>query len=377
MSALVEESAGAVAAIRATKNAEKQPAVSSPTSKSKALAPVRRQSSRIAARQQTAPSNPAAAPGRKVAAHNRGEDNADVVRFFASKMDRILEELSRLSLDMDHKDAIAVGVKGQPKDTTAEPPVSSSYGSDKTIAFEAGEDSEKRIYEQLFQPSGSAPKQSELRKCLLEAPAIRIPIHRYTFNKLNNHVESTLLESYFSIVEEVGNITPHLTPRVEAALMVNNVSVGTESMQQHVLDAFLMGIIGTAQEYLPMDVSIDRNAAEASMTLPQCRPDYLLMFNGQLVFKGEEKKRGDVRHIAEELTEKMADGVLGKKGKLDYLLGYATAGPRVLFECIHEGNKLLECSDILNLERIPDRVTMLIILINVVRVAYALYNAKK
>ncbi|KAJ1775760.1 hypothetical protein LPJ62_006819 [Coemansia sp. RSA 2167] len=112
------------------------------------------------------------------------------------------------------------------------------------------------------------------------------------------------------------------------------------------------------------------------MTKSKCRPDYLLMLNGQLVFKGEEKKAGDVRNIALELVDKMIPGSVGKDGKLEYLLGYATAGSRVLFECIYGDGKMSECSDILNLERVADRVSLLVIMINVVRVACALYNAK-
>ncbi|KAJ2003524.1 hypothetical protein GGI04_002941 [Coemansia thaxteri] len=158
--------------------------------------------------------------------------------------------------------------------------------------------------------------------------------------------------------------------------MINNVNVGTESMQQHVLDAFLMGIIGTAQEHLAIDIKIDRNAAESSMTLPQCRPDFLLIMNGQLVFKGEEKKGGDIRHIALELVDKMIPGSVGSKGKLEYLLGYATAGSRVLFNCIYGDHAMIECSSIIDLMSLPNRVTLVIMLVNVVRITHALMLAK-
>ncbi|KAJ2552943.1 hypothetical protein EV175_003120 [Coemansia sp. RSA 1933] len=90
-----------------------------------------------------------------------------------------------------------------------------------------------------------------------------------------------------------------LTPRVETAMLVNNVNVGTESMKQHVMDAFLVGIIGKAQEYTTMG-----------------RPDYLLIFNSLLVFKGEEARRGNIRRIALKLTKKMTSDSVDKDGKL-------------------------------------------------------------
>ncbi|KAJ2537504.1 hypothetical protein EV175_006702, partial [Coemansia sp. RSA 1933] len=118
------------------------------------------------------------------------------------------------------------------------------------------------------------------------------------------------------IVKNVGSVTPQLTPRVETALLVKNVNVGTESMQQHVVDAFLMGIIGTEQEYMTIDLMVDRNAADPSMTLPQSRPDFLLTFDGLLVFKGKEAKRGNICRIALKLTKKMTSNAVGKNGKL-------------------------------------------------------------
>ncbi|KAJ1719951.1 hypothetical protein LPJ53_005368 [Coemansia erecta] len=181
--------------------------------------------------------------------------------------------------------------------------------------------------------------------------------------------------SNFCIVEQVGNICPILTPHIESALHVTNVGRGTESMQQHVIDKFLMGIISTAQsELTDVDILIDRNATESSVTKSGCRPDFLFSINGQLAFKGEEKKAGDVRKIAKELTDKMIPGSVGKNAtsRIQYLLGYATAGSRILFTCIHGDNKMVECSNILNLERIPDRVTMIRIVVNIVRVALAL-----
>ncbi|KAJ1949896.1 hypothetical protein FBU59_000938 [Linderina macrospora] len=200
-----------------------------------------------------------------------------------------------------------------------------------------------------------------------------IPIHQFVYDMLrDSNIDKNLLEHTFSIVEDTGNICPMLTPRVESALLVRVDNGGTESMQQHGLDVFLMGVIGTARDHLPVDIAIDRNAAEVSMTKKSNRPDYLCSINGQLVFKGEEKRRGEVRTIAQELIDKMLPDVVGKGGKLAYLFGYATAGTRVLFECIHDDKQMYECSDILDLAKMHDRITMIIIIVNIIRISRAM-----
>ncbi|KAJ1668371.1 hypothetical protein IW140_000198 [Coemansia sp. RSA 1813] len=358
---------------------EKKQKANVPEAKKETMATERRQSSRIASKKRDALAVVKVPATNITAADGEKDNNKEVLQFFATKMDMILEGISRLGIDNKGK-----GNKDHPviqsDSATSIDNVnaSSSYDSDKTITLAPlNEERESDICEQLFKPAETVPKPDDLRKALLNEPAVRIPIHQYVYDKLKDDVAVPELEKYFSIVEQVGNIAPQFTPRIETALLVNNVNVGTESMQQHVMDAFLMGVIGTAQEHLTMDVMIDRNAAEPSMTLPQSRPDYLLIFNGLLVFKGEEKKGGNIRHIALELTEKMISGAVGKKGKLEYLLGYATAGSRVLFECIYEGNQMVECTDIINLTKPSDRVTMLIVLINVVRIAHALYLARR
>ncbi|KAJ2665115.1 hypothetical protein IWW48_000382 [Coemansia sp. RSA 1200] len=343
------------------------------------MATERRHSNRLASKKSDNATDVQAHTPIADAADNLKTGNKDVLQFFTAKMDMILEGISRLGIDSTSGDLSKVAITQSNKNNDiGNTSVSSSYGSDKTIGLvPIVADDESSICEQLFRPAKDVPKPADLRKALLNEPVVKIPIHQYVFDRLKEDVPVSELESYFCIVENVGNIAPQLTPRVETALLVNNVDIGTESMQQHVLDAFLMGVIGTAQEYLGMDVMIDRSAAEPSMTLPQSRPDYLLLFNGLLVFKGEEKKGGNVRQIALELTDKMADNVVGKEGKLEYLLCYATAGSRVLFECIYEDNKMVECAEIINLKKVSDRVTMLIILINVVRIAHALYLARR
>ncbi|KAJ2824602.1 hypothetical protein IWW50_003258 [Coemansia erecta] len=304
-------------------------------------------------------------------------------RGFMERLDAISRKLSQLALHRIEEEeeepaehAISIP-KNKKRADIAE--AGSSVDSEKTLAepkYRVVESREKEVCAALFSPLNTIPNRKKLQAVLLQKPEVKIPIHHSTYMWLQAHVENDRLKDVFEIVEEVGNICPKLTPRIETALQVKVASDVTEGMQQCFIDTFLMGVIGTAQECLELDAKIDRNANELSMTKAMCRPDYLLMLNGQLVFKGEEKKAGDVRHIALELVDKMIPGSVGKDGKLDYLLGYATAGTRVLFECIYGDGEMSECSDILNLERIADRVSLIVILINAMRVACALYNAK-
>ncbi|KAJ2559302.1 hypothetical protein EV175_000412 [Coemansia sp. RSA 1933] len=184
-----------------------------------------------------------------------------MVQFFAENMDIILEGISKLGIDSKGKTIVDnIAVRSDNENA------SSSYGSDKTIApIPLKEDRESDICEQLFKSVESVPKLAALRKALLKEPAVSIPIHQDVYDRVKKDVDVAELERYFSIVENVGSVTPQLTPRVETALLINNVNVGTESMQQHVMDAFLMGIIGKAQEYTTMELMADRNAAEPSM----------------------------------------------------------------------------------------------------------------
>ncbi|KAJ2492918.1 hypothetical protein IWW37_001090 [Coemansia sp. RSA 2050] len=308
---------------------------------------------------------------------------ADIAKEFYSRLEDISKQLSLLTVGQlpPSSSPIAIPTDKPAKGKAANEVVVGSFESDKTLSGEPplypiSDSREKEICQLLFAPTLAVPKPKDLRARLRDNLSARIPIHHYVYSLLKPVVDANVLEGNFCITEEVGNICPTLTPCVERALMINNVNVGTESMQQHVLDAFLMGIIGTAQDHLAINIKIDRNAAESSMTLPQCRPDYLLTMGGQLVFKGEEKKGGNIRHIAQELTDKMIPGSVGKAGKLDYLLGYATSGSQVLFECIYNNHAMLECSNILDLMKLPDRVTMVITLVNVVRIAYAQMLAK-
>ncbi|KAJ2754972.1 hypothetical protein GGI19_002021 [Coemansia pectinata] len=319
-------------------------------------------------------------PGRK----SVKPTTTDIAKDFYNRLEDISKQLSLLTVGQSPPTSLPITIPTgkSSKDKVAEEAVTASFDSGKTLLDEPplypiSDSREKDICRLIFAPTSIVPKPKDLRARLRDNLSAPIPIHHFIYNLLKPVVDADILETNFCIAEEVGNICPTLTPCVERALMINNVNVGTESMQQHVLDAFLMGIIGTAQDHLATNIKIDRNATESSMTRQQCRPDYLLTMNGQLVFKGEEKKGGDIRHIAQELTDKMIPGSVGKTGKLDYLLGYATSGSRVLFECIYNDHAMLECSNIIDLIKLPDRVTMVIMLVNVVRIAHAQMLAKE
>ncbi|KAJ1956776.1 hypothetical protein GGI12_005219 [Dipsacomyces acuminosporus] len=298
---------------------------------------------------------------------------------FKDKLDFLTEQVSILALSASNHTGVSPlqppsvrpipVLRSKSRDVQS---VSGSADSAKTLdsLFPVVEPNEKDVCAKLFAPLESLPEPEDLKKLLLDDVAIRIPIHLHIYQSLEKEIGQDLLEKTFCIVEEVGNICPSLTPRVETALLVRNANIGSESMQQHVLDAFLMGIMETAQDHLSANIQIDRNANEKTMTKGNDRPDFLLMLNGQLVFKGEEKKEGSVRIIAKELEDKMLPGSVGDNGKLKYLLGYATAGSQVLFECIHEDG-MDECSDVIDLAKLRDRITMLIILINTVRIVRA------
>ncbi|KAJ2611329.1 hypothetical protein H4S08_003210 [Coemansia sp. RSA 1365] len=359
--------------IKATR---KTTGIKTPVKKAVSSMQSRRRSTRLAAKTQSTPTNKAAT--REIPRSHAPQE--ELARSFMERLDAISRKLSQLGI---HKPEETVKASAKPISIPDKQNKFSdtglSFGSTKTIiepGYKVVESREKVMCAELFLPPRTVPNRKGLQAVILENPRVKIPIHHSTYSWLQTHVEDNILENVFAIVEEVGNICPRLTPRIETALQVKVARDGTESMQQCVLDTFLMAVIGTAQEHLEIDSKVDRNANELSMTNAMCRPDYLLILNGLLVFKGEEKKNGDVRNIALELVDKMLPGSVGKNGKLEYLLGYATAGTRVLFECIYDDSKMSECSDILNLERISDRVTMIVILINVVRIASALYNAK-
>ncbi|KAI8322581.1 hypothetical protein GQ54DRAFT_310809 [Martensiomyces pterosporus] len=224
---------------------------------------------------------------------------------------------------------------------------------------------EEDFCSKLFAPLGDVPEPDKLKKRLLEDLADPIPIHQHSYDMLKE-VDQNVLEKTFCIVEKTGKICPFLTPRVEAALQVTNVGVGTKAMQQHVLDAFLMGIFETAQKYLEAAIQINRNARKAIPELDR-RPNFLLMLNGSLVFTGEQNLGGNISKHAGKVKDKVLKTLVGNC-EIKYIPCYTTAGSEVLFHCICGSQEIVECSDILNLEELCDRVTMIIILVNIMRV---------
>ncbi|KAJ2551996.1 hypothetical protein EV175_003481 [Coemansia sp. RSA 1933] len=137
----------------------------------------------------------------------------------------ILEGILRLGIDSKGKTIVDnIAVRSDNENA------SSSYASDKTIALvPLNEDRESDICEQLFKLVESVPKLVALRKALLKEPAVRIPIHQDVYDRMKEDVDVAKLERYLSIVENVGSVTPQLTPRVETALLGNNVNVSTTS----------------------------------------------------------------------------------------------------------------------------------------------------
>ncbi|PWA00040.1 hypothetical protein BB558_003875 [Smittium angustum] len=207
----------------------------------------------------------------------------------------------------------------------------------------------------------------------------------------------------------------------------NDGGIGrTEAFMQYTLDKLLHTVFGLLvsndlekSEFF----GFDRNKLDLSLTVPGKRPDFVVTFKDMLVFKGEEKKKGKVRTIALELVDKMLVGppppsitipnsidpknssipktktepeknrklkhiknkLLGNTKSLNtksrkswlgndptcqipYLLCYATAGNSILFVAIDKENNMVDCSDILNMESLNDRITTLLILINSVRI---------
>ncbi|KAJ1736266.1 hypothetical protein LPJ61_000050 [Coemansia biformis] len=323
----------------------------------------RRKSSRVVSGPQAAPEGLGA--------------QADVARGFIERLDAISRKLSQLGI---HENADTSSVHSASATVVDVPASAEALRNAAEVPvlrrFNIVKPQEKDMCLEMFAPLQAVPGREDLGRVLLETPKVKIPIHFSVYEWLQGQVEEHVLDEVFSIVEEVGNVCPRLTPRVETALQVQVTGGVTESMQQSVLDTFLASILGTATEHMGLDTKIDRNANETSMTSARHRPGYILMINGLLVFKGEEKASGKVRTSAKQLVDKMLPGSVGKNGKLDYLLGYATAGSRILFECIYGDDEMSECSDILNLERVSDRVTLLVILINAMRVARTLYDDK-
>ncbi|KAJ2603071.1 hypothetical protein GGF40_000065 [Coemansia sp. RSA 1286] len=74
----------------------------------------------------------------------------------------------------------------------------------------------------------------------------------------------------------------------------------------------------------------------------------------------------------------MITGRVGKQNSsIPYLFGYAAAGSLIQFYCIYDDAKMQECSNIINLEKLSSRATMIIALVNIVRIARTLVQPSK
>ncbi|OMJ30419.1 hypothetical protein AYI69_g33 [Smittium culicis] len=261
------------------------------------------------------------------------------------------------------------------------------------------------VSQRVYKPFGFVPKIENLKTALLTQSELLIPIRTNSirgfeqtltgingnFSKLfidskepidisslgkekssiiKNSIKSTI-KSYRHLQADLNDICPYISLQFESALSVVNFNhtMRTEALQQHVLDTILHAVFGTANDFAKIPLVYDRNKIDTSLTVAGKRPDFVCWHNDLLVFKGEEKKKGDVRKIALELIDKMKPESIGNgPNQLPYLLSYATAGNDVLFFAINKKNKLVEVSDVLDMSSVRDRITILLILINSVKI---------
>ncbi|OMJ10217.1 hypothetical protein AYI70_g10464 [Smittium culicis] len=261
------------------------------------------------------------------------------------------------------------------------------------------------VSQRIYKPFGIVPKIENLKAALLTQSELLIPIRTNSirgfeqtltgingnFSKLfidskepidlsslgkekssviKNSIKSTI-KSYRHLQADLNDICPYISLQFESALSIVNFNhtMRTEALQQHVLDTILHAVFGTANDFAKIPLVYDRNKIDTSLTVAGKRPDFVCWHKDLLVFKGEEKKKGDVRKIALELVDKMKPESIGNgPNQLPYLLSYATAGNDVLFFAINRKNKLVEVSDVLDMSSVRDRITILLILINSVRI---------
>ncbi|PVU90837.1 hypothetical protein BB561_004693 [Smittium simulii] len=253
--------------------------------------------------------------------------------------------------------------------------------------------------QKLYAPVDKIPEISLLKQALVGELPAKIPIRKFIVNellkksKLGSNVLSVNFDKIFTIVSEEqysldssesklkekslnpatnSNDCNNVSLRFEAALTTASIGnlEGTEAFLQYTLDTILHAVFGTATTFASLPLRYDRNKIDTSLTKSGKRPDFLCWYNDLLVFKGEEKKCGNVRNIALELTDKMQPNKIGKlKGQIPFLLCYATAGSNILFVAINQANQMLECSQVLDMNSIADRVTILLILVNTMRIA--------
>ncbi|OLY78286.1 hypothetical protein AYI68_g7667 [Smittium mucronatum] len=270
------------------------------------------------------------------------------------------------------------------------------------------------VSERIYKPFGYLPKIDSLKSALLTQSELLIPIRTNSirgfdqtllgingnfkklfidskepidmsfFEKEKNSVirNSTreTLKKYRNLKADLNDICPYISLQFESALSIVNFrhTMRTEALQQHVLDTILHAIFGTANDFAKIPLIYDRNKVDTSLTVSGKRPDFVCWYDKLLVFKGEEKKKGNVKTIALELIDKMKPESIGNNSsQLPYLISYATAGNDIQFFAINKDNKLIEVSDVLDMSIVQDRITILLILINTVRIIREMVKTAK
>ncbi|KAJ1921565.1 hypothetical protein H4219_000602 [Mycoemilia scoparia] len=294
------------------------------------------------------------------------DSNSDIISA-RKEIENLTQYLNNLSFKLDSKVPIKSSLK---------------YNNTKS---QRSKNNDMTVCRKLYQPwdNNEVPKINDLRLLLKGPLSMRIPIRKRVYDTLLENMDRELVNQDYISLEESEDFCPQLSIHIENALMIQAVEEGTEAMCQTYIDAFLYAIFGTAKNHAFYPLRFDRNKNDLSMTLPGMRPDFVCWYNHLLVFKGEEKKKGDVRIIAKELVDKMAPDVLSPVGlktqvksadrnhtrplRPPYLLAYSSAGTRVLFVAIDHNNKLVECSNVLDISRLHDRFLMVRYLVNTVR----------
>ncbi|KAJ1804171.1 hypothetical protein LPJ75_005658, partial [Coemansia sp. RSA 2598] len=158
--------------------------------------------------------------GTTIKKSNNPESQSGLVKDFMERLDAISSKLSQLALDKLGR-GLSSDNLSKDQAATAASSARQSVDSEHTLApvYPIVESKEKEICKRLFAPVSSVPEPDKLSNRLLDKLEEPIPIHSAVYAKLEKEVSKELLESNFCIVEQVGNICPTLTPRVETALL--------------------------------------------------------------------------------------------------------------------------------------------------------------
>ncbi|OMH83205.1 hypothetical protein AX774_g3280 [Zancudomyces culisetae] len=226
----------------------------------------------------------------------------------------------------------------------------------------------KKFVDAVYSSGNEIPKLSELKTHLSGGLRQKIRVNKSHYIHLYRRIKKYKLEDKFGKTFEFGN---EISSEIETEI-IHGVArdpegdkKSTEAFLQQNIDVILGPVFKALKLHNP-GFTYNRNSAEVSMTKGKLRPDYCLTYlNKMLVFKGEEKKKGSVRKIAQELTDKMKENKIGIPHHLPYMLGYATAGYNVLLVAIDHTNELIEVSDILDIRKLTDRITLMQSLLNI------------